>query len=88
MFGRGSASGPREVYFYFFVNRGSGGRQANLLLDLEIEELRLKNILDHASFPNVSSIHVKITPLNDPDAKRLRMEEVKILSDGLQSSLG
>ena len=63
-------------------------RQANLLLDLEIEELRLKNILDHASFPNVSSIHVKITPLNDPDAKRLRMEEVKILSDGLQSSLG
>lgn len=80
------ASRARDVHFYFFVNRGSGGRQAHLLLDLEIEELKLKNILDQKSFPNVSSIKVKISPLNDPDIKRLRMEEVKVLSNSRKSS--
>ncbi len=83
--GPGSPS-TREVYFYFFVNRGSGGRVANLLLDLEIEELKLKNILDHKTLPNVSSVKVKICALNDTDIKRARMEEVRILSNGAKSS--
>ena len=85
MLNHGSVSVARDVHFYFFVNRGSGGRQAHLLLDLEIEELKLKNILDQKTFPNVSSITVKITPLNDPEIKGLRMEEVRVLSNTRKS---
>jgi len=74
-------STQREVYFYFFVNRGSGGRQAYLLLDLEIEELVMTGLVDKQLHADIKKIHVKITPLNDTDIKESRMGEVRILSE-------
>ena len=75
-----SSDKRREIYFYFFVNRGSGGQKSSLLLDLGIEELKLNNFISEESFPNLESIFVKISPLNDLDIKKKRMDEVSALS--------
>lgn len=70
----------RTVCFYFFVNRGSGGRLGPLLLDLDIDEVSFGNYLDKNAFPDISNIKMKICPLNDPDTLKLRMQEVQVLS--------
>lgn len=75
----------REVYFYFFVNQGSGGRMAHLLLNMDIDELKFPNYIDKVAFPALSSIKVKIVPLNDPEIRMKRFREVRVLSDRVRS---
>ncbi len=77
----------RTVYFYFFVNRGSGGRLGPVLLDMGVDEISLDNFMDRRAFPNLDRVKVKICPLNDADMRTFRMQELSILSKTHQCSI-
>lgn len=77
----------REVYFYFFVNRGSGGRMAHLLLDMDVDEIKFPNYISKKDFPNLTTIRVKVVPLNDAEMRMKRFREVKALSERARREL-
>lgn len=77
----------REVHFYFFVNRGSGGRMAHLLLDMAVDEIKFPNYISKKDFPNLTTIRVKIVPLNDADVRLKRFKEVRALSERARRGL-
>lgn len=58
-----------------------------VLLDMDIDELSFPNYVDKVKFPNLEKIKVKICPLNDPDMRRVRMQEVRLLSETIRCSL-
>lgn len=72
----------RTVYFYFFVNAGSGGKKAPLLLGLEIHEIDFQNFVGrNGPLEDLETIAVKICPLNDAQQKAKRFRELKELAD-------
>ena len=55
-----------------------------VLLDMDIDELSFPNYVDKVKFPNLEKIKVKICALNDPEARLVRMQEVRLLSETIE----
>lgn len=77
----------RTVYFYFFVNRKSGGLLGPVLIDMGVDEITLDGGPYRQLFPNLDKVKVKICELNEPEIRRIRMQEVNILSRTTHCSL-
>ena len=71
----------KKIYFFFFVNQGSGGQQSQLLLGLEINEISFPNILGQNQMPGVDKLQVKICSLRNEEDRKKHFAEVKALSN-------
>lgn len=70
----------KTIYFFFFVNQGSGGQMSHLLLGLEIHEISFPNILGEKQLPGVDKLQVKICSLRNEEDRNKHFAEVRALS--------
>ena len=63
------------------VNRGSGGKKAPLLLNLQVEEIEFSNYIDHrGALEDLQTIKVKICAMNDASSRYMHMAEIREMS--------
>lgn len=66
------------MVLFFFVNSGSGGKKAHLLLGLQAEEIKFVNFVgQEGSLENVDSIVARICSLTDQTARCKALKELK-----------